>query len=622
MSESYHTEDEVQQRSYDTALMRRLLVYLRPYRVWVIIAVLLLLAVAVAGNVSPLLIMRAVDFYVNSPERAQAEAGGATAALANILEKDAAGLWRMTLLLAALVMLEAGLRYVQLLAVALIGQRTLLTMRMDVFKHLQRLSLRFLDRNPVGRLMARVTNDVEKIQQSIVTGVVQIVSDLLTMIVVLGFMLVFNWQLTLLMMIPVPFVFATSFIFRRYAHRTFLAIQKKVARLSAFLQENITGMRVVQLFGRERQAAEKFRRLNADHRDEWIRQVRYFAVYFPVVEFLGSFATALVILYCGWKILDTGVIVSGTASVGTIFGYVFWAERFFGPIRALADRYNLLLEAMASSERIFQLLDTPLDIEDKPGAREIRQIQGDVEFRDVRFQYEPEQPVLKGVSFKVAPGERVAVVGHTGAGKSTLINLLARFYDVDGGAVCIDGVDVRDYAQDALRANIGIVLQDVFLFSGTVGDNIRLGDPNITEETIREKAAHVNAASFIERLTGKYDYDVGERGCNLSTGQRQLLAFARTLAHEPRILVLDEATSNIDSETEALIQDAIEKLMAGRTCIVIAHRLSTIRNADRILVMHHGELRESGTHQELLAKGGIYKTLYELQYKEQDAPVA
>ncbi len=491
-----------------------------------------------------------------------------------------------------------------------------MTMRLDIFEHLQRLSLRFLDRNPVGRLMTRATNDVEKIQETVVSGMVQVINDLLTIVVVLGFMIAINWRLALIVVAPAPIVFATSLIFRKYAQRSFLEVRRKIAHLNAYLQENISGVRVVQIFRREDANYAQYSLRNADHRDEWLRQIRNFAIYFPVVEFLGMLATALILAYCGWMILATGREVSGTASVGTIFAFVFLADKFYSPIRALADRYNLLLEAMASSERVFRLLDTAPEIEDRPDPKPCETLRGEVEFREVWFAYEPGQWVLKNVSMRITPGERIAIVGHTGAGKTTLINLLNRFYDVQQGAILVDGVDIRDYPQVALRRKIGMVLQDVFLFSGTIEENIRLGDEEMPMDHVRACARHVNAAAFIERLPGGYAYHVGERGCNLSTGQRQLLAFARTLAHTPRILVLDEATSSIDTETEALIQDAIAKLMAGRTSIVIAHRLSTVQHADRIIVMHHGEVRESGSHQELLAHGGIYRTLYELQYRD------
>ncbi len=636
MSSNYHMEDEVQRKAYDHLLMRRLLGFVRPYRAWMFLATVLLFVAAIVSNLNPLVVMWSVDYYINNPVRMELasddmDVSGDAAAISSQADLDMQGLLGMTMLLALLVIMEGVVRYIQALIVALVGQRTMYEMRVGLFEHLQCLSLRFLDRNPVGRLMSRVTSDVEKIQQTVVTGVVQVVNDLLTIVVVLAFMLYFNWHLALLAISPVPLVFLTSWLFRKYAHRSFLEIRKKIARVSANMQENVSGMRIAQLFLREDANYDTYRALNADHRDEWLLQIRNFALYFPVIEFFGTLSTAIIFVYCGIQIFRMDEMISGVASVGTFYMYVFLSDRFFMPIRQLADRYNLLLEAMASSERVFQLLDTEPEILDKPDAvtpkipgepdaaqEDHPEIQGAVDFDDVWFAYEGDQHVLKGVSFHIEPGEKVAIVGHTGAGKSTIINLLSRFYDIQQGAIRVDGVDVRDYNQIALRRNIGMVLQDVFLFSGTIEENIRLGNENLSMEQVKACAAYVNAAGFIDRLSGGYQYNVGERGSNLSTGQRQLLAFARTLAHEPSILVLDEATSSIDTETEALIQDAIAKLMADRTSIVIAHRLSTVQHADRIIVMHHGEIREIGTHQELLMNGGLYRTLYELQYKDQD----
>ncbi len=642
MSEGYHMEDELQQSAYDAHIMRRLLGYVRPYRGWIIMATVLLLILSVLGNLAPILLMHSVDAFINDAARLSGSAGMVEAAT----ERDLSGLFRMVLVIAAVVTVQSLLRYVQVLVVSLVGQRTMFEMRLALFDHLQHLSLGFLDRNPAGRLLSRVTNDIEKVQQTIVEGVVAVISDFMTLAVVLVVMFAVNWKLACVALAPLPLVVITSVLFRKYAQHSFLEVRRKIARINAWMQENVSGMRVVRLFNREDANYAEYVARNADHRDEWIRQVRNFALYFPAVEFLGSLATALVILYCGMVMLKTGQATSGQGSVGTIFAFVFLAERFFGPIRALADRYNLILEAMASSERVFQLQDTQPDVCNGPEPLPCARLKGAVTLDHLWFAYPgtpndrvlgpPVTPakagasspapeighaeprwVLKDICLDIAPGERVAIVGHTGAGKSTLIHLLSRFYDIQRGHLRIDGVDVRDYDLIPMRRNIGVVLQDVFLFSGTIEENIRLGNPDISREQVEACARHVNAARFIERLPGGYDYLVGERGCNLSTGQRQLVAFARTLAHDPRILVLDEATANIDTETEHLIQDAIAKLLEGRTSIVIAHRLSTVQHADRIVVFHHGEIRESGTHQELLAHNGLYRTLYELQYKDQ-----
>lgn len=627
MSDGYHLDDELQRRAYDGQLMRRLLGYVKPYRGLVVVAVLLLLVAAMAGNVVPWLNMRTIDGCINNPERVQlmeqlraldgAPSPELQAQHDAVAAADRARLLSYIGMIAAFMVLEAFARYLQMIVVAYVGQKTMYEMRIGVFDHLQRMSLQFLDRNPVGRLLTRVTNDVEKIQATIVTGMVEVASDLFTIVVVIGFMLWVNWQLTLVVLTTVPFVFATSLVFRKYARLSYLEIRRKIARLNAYTQEIVSGMRVVQLFGREDATYEAYRSRNADHRDEWFRQVRNYAVYFPVIDFFGTLALALIILYHGSTILGYQLTGERAIEIGTFIAFVQWAERLFGPVRALADRYNLLLEAMASSERIFELLDTPEGIADQPDAVKPGRLQGAVTFEDVWFSYVPGQPVLKGVNLTIQPGERVAIVGHTGAGKTTFINLLSRFYDIDSGRVSVDGVDVRDYDKTELRKRIGIVLQDVFLFSGTVEQNIRLGNDALSNERLRECAQFVNAAPFISKLPGEFQYDVGERGGNLSTGQRQLLAFARALAHDPQILVLDEATSSVDTASEVLIQDAIIKLMEDRTSIVIAHRLSTVQHADRIIVMHHGEIREMGTHQELLAQRGLYYTLYRLQYKDQ-----
>lgn len=603
MSVDYHHEDELRERPYDAALMKRLLQYLRPHTKLLVTAGVLLLFATVFNIANPYITKEVIDRCAGG-----ALSVGVEEALGDAEARNRT-LVALLILMTVVSVLESFISYGLLLVLTYVGQKTLLTMRLEIFAHLQRLSVRFLDRNPVGRLLTRVTNDVENIQQTIVSGMIYSLGELLSIVLALSVMLWLNWQLTLITLGAVPLVLAASFVFRKFVRRSYQEVKRKIAAVNAFTQENVGGMSIVQLYGHEDRSFERFSELNADHRDEWFNQVRYHATYNPVAETLGALATAFIILVGGMQ------IQAEAATIGMIYLYMQWGNRLFEPIRTLTERYNMLQAAMASSERIFSLLDTPADIEDKVDAIAPDRIDGDVAFKNVSFAYESDNWVLKDVSFEVKQGEHVAIVGHTGAGKSTIASLLGRFYDVQKGCITMDGHDIRDYTQSSLRRNTGIVQQDVYLFSGSVRDNIRLGDETMSDAFVRECADYVNASRFIDALPGGYDYDVGERGCNLSTGQRQLLAFARTLAHDPRILILDEATSSVDTETEALIQDAVVKLMEHQTSIVIAHRLSTVQHADRIIVLHHGEIREMGTHQELLAHRGLYYTLYQLQYK-------
>ena len=493
----------------------------------------------------------------------------------------------------------------------LMGQKIMYDLRMQIFRHLEALDVAFFDRNPVGRLMTRVTTDVDALNELFTSGVISIFGDLCTLSGIVVTLFVLDFRLALAIFSVLPLLFLVTFTFKIKVRDSFRRVRTAIARINTFLQENITGTAVVQIFGQEKKQFEKFTRINCEHLEANLQSIFYYAVFYPLLELVGALAVALIVWYGGFKVL------SGTLTLGALVAFIQYSDRFFRPISDLSEKYTILQAAMASSERIFKLLDTPPSIVSRPDPRTLRVRSGRVEFRGVHFAYHPGDEVLHDVSFAVEPGEKVAIVGPTGAGKSTIISLLSRFYDIQQGQVLIDGVDIRDYDLQALRLSVGIVLQDVFLFSGSIANNIRLGNTEISDEQLRRAAEIVHASEFVEKLKAGYEARVGERGSSLSVGQKQLLAFARALAYDPGILVLDEATSSIDTETELLIRDAIEKLMVGRTCIIIAHRLSTIQNADRIIVLHRGRIREMGTHQELLKLKGIYWKLYQLQYKDQ-----
>lgn len=614
MDNSFHMEDTLQRSPRPLRTFLRLLRYLRPYRGWILVSGALLLALSLMANAVPVLVMRAVDDYV-SP---------VTAAAGNSAEAQE-GLLCISAVIAALILFEALLRYVQVLLIAVAGNRAMHAMRCDLFGHLQELSVRFLDRHPAGRLLARITNDIDKVQQTIVEGFVAGVSDLVTLGVVLGIMLWINRQLALVMLIPLPAVALVGIVFHLRAQRAFLEIRRKAAAMLAWLQENISGHRVVRLFQAMDQHEAEFIRRNRSHRNEWLGQVRNFAVYFPSVEFLGALAIVLILFYTGWNPARPGTVhIPGAGTIGTVFAFVFLAENFYAPVRTLADRYNLILEALASSERIFHLLDTSPEIRNAAKPLDASGIRGEIEFRNVWFSYNDAVPeadddpgwILKNICLRIAEGERIAFVGPTGSGKTTLIQLVNRLYIPQRGEILIDGIPVERYELRSLRRAIGMALQEPMLFSASIADNIRFGNPDMPPEQVMAAARRVHAEPFILRLEGGYDRLCGERGSTLSTGQRQQIALARAIVHNPRILLLDEATANIDSETEAALQEGILEIMQGRTAIVVAHRLSTIRHVDRIAVIHHGMIRELGTHEELLALGGLYAALYQLQFDE------
>ena len=594
-------EPEVLGRAYDARLMRRLLGYLRPHRRSVVVALAAIGAGSVLQLAQPWLTKVAIDDHI---------AAG-----------DLDGLDRIAL---AFLLVLAGafvLEYVQTWTMQMMGQRIMFDLRMEIYRHLQRLDLRFYDRNPVGRLMTRVTSDVDTLNELFTSGVVTVFRDVFMLAGIMIVLLWMDWRLALVTFAVLPAIAWITHWFRRNARESYRRVRLQIARINAFLHENISGMATVQLFRREARNFEQFERINRAHRDANLESIFYYATFYPAIEVLGAVATALIIWYGG------GRAVQDTVELGALVAFLQYSQRFFKPISDLSEKFNILQSAMASSERIFGLLDTPVEIASPTapqpvpdpvrGARDVAG-GGRIRFEHVWFAYRDDEYVLRDVSFEVAPGERAGVVGATGAGKTTLINLLMRFYDVDRGRITVDGVDVRDIALPDLRQRFGLVLQDVYLFSGSVRENIRLGHDAIGDGEVRAAARSVHADRFIERLPAGLDSEVGERGATLSVGQRQLLSFARALAFAPEVLLLDEATSSVDTDTERLIQDALYVLMAGRTTIAIAHRLSTVQDMDQILVFHKGELREAGTHQQLLAHRGLYHTLYQLQYRDQE----
>ena len=615
MSDSFH-EEEVLGKAYDARLMRRLLAYLRPYRHVATGALVAIFLYGILQAVPPYLLKLVVDRYLDPTGQQEAPAF-----FARFLSPEPlVGVLQVAFLLfLPTVVFSFLLEFAQSFAMQLVGQKVMYDLRKQIFGHLQRLQLNFFDRNPVGRLVTRVTADVDVLNDLFASGVVAIFGDFFTLVSIMVVMLKLDWKLALLTFSVLPLIVVVTMMFRKAVRESYRRIRVAIARINAYLQEHITGMSVLQLFNREARSYREFEEVNRTHMAAFKDSILAYGLFYPAVEFLGMLAIAI-ILYQG-GIMTLG----GTVTLGTAIAFIQYSQRFFRPIQDLSDKYNVLQAAMASAERVFKLLDTPVTITDPAGderAVPLSNPRGQVEFDKVGFAYRDNHRVLEDVSFSVEPGETVAVVGHTGAGKTTLTNLLLRFYDVEEGQVRFDGIDIRSLRLHDLRSNFGLVLQDPFLFTGTVASNIRLGTEGITDAQIREAARNVNILDFIERLPGKFDEPVKERGATLSVGQKQLLSFARALAHDPRFLILDEATSSVDPETEALIRDALRRLLENRTSLVIAHRLSTIQNASKIVVMHKGRVREVGTHQELLLKRGIYHKLYQLQYKDQEALVA
>ncbi len=592
MANDYRSEEEVLGKAYDSKLMKRLLGYIKPYRKYVIFAILMNIIVASLIPLRPYLTKVAVDDYIT--------------------KSDYHGLLIISLILLLILLFQAVIQYFLTYFTQYLGQKTLYDLRTQLFKHTQKLALRFFDRTPIGRIVTRTTNDVEALSELFSSGIVMIFSDIFNIVWILAFMFYMDVRLALVTLSVFPVLIYGTFLFRKKARESYRDVRLHLARLNSYMQEHVTGINVVQIFRKEKDELKRFLSINSDYRGANIKSVLYYALFYPGVEILSSIAIGLIIWYGG------GEVIHSTLTIGTIFAFLQFTEMFFRPIRDLSEKYNIMQTAMASSERIFKLLDNKTFIKNPESPVKIEKVKGEIEFRDVCFAYNDDEYVLKNISFRINPGETVAIVGHTGAGKTSIINILSRFYDIQKGSILLDGTDISTIDKRELRKYISIVLQDVFLFSGTIKSNINMNNDNIPFEKITGAAEIVGADKFINLLPKKFDEEVKERGSTLSVGQKQLLSFARALAYDPKILVLDEATSSIDTETEIMIQRAIEKLLVGRTAIVIAHRLSTIQSADKIIVMHKGEIRETGNHQELLAKRGIYYKLYQLQYKDQE----
>ena len=591
-------------KGIDGPLLRRIITYLLPYKGWVALAFVSVMTAAFLGPLKPKLVQITID--------------------RDILTGDLEGLQGMIMLLFGILVIEGILSFVNAYLTQWIGQRAIYDLRTKVYRHIQRQPLRFFDRTPIGKLITRTTSDVESLSQVLSAGVVTIMGDLFKLIFISYFMFTLSWVLAVVTLAVMPLMLITSFWFKKKVREQYRETRKQVARLNSFLQEHVTGMKIVQIFGREREEMRRFTDINDSHRQAHIKTIFYFALFWPMIDIVATTALGLIIWFGGLNAM------SGALTLGVLIAFIQYARQFFEPIRNLSDQFNTLQSAMAGAERIFGLLDRDDSLKEPEEPVKKDKVFGRIEFQHVWFSYNPDADpddkeaewVLKDVSFSVDPGQSLAIVGATGAGKTTVISLLLRFYDVQRGAILVDGTDVRDLLLTDLRNQIGLVLQDVFLFSGSIERNITLENPEITMDQVKAATEAIGASDFINRLPQQYEYDVRERGMSLSHGQRQLLSFARVLVYDPGILVLDEATSSVDTETEEVIQRALEKLMEGRTTVAIAHRLSTVQHANQILVMHRGEVRERGSHQQLIAQDGLYRRLYELQYREQEQSIS
>lgn len=597
--EKYHEEDAIG-KTYDLQVARRLLGYLRPYRKTVFAALTLTLFTNVLLSTQPYFTKVAVDDF--------------------IIPKQTDGVWLFAVLFFGVFFFRFLFSYIQEILLNHVGQRVMFDLRTEIFTKLQRQELAYYDKYPVGRIITRLTSDVDALNEMFTSGVIDVLGDLVVIFAITAWLFVIDWKLAIVTLITVPLLFLCTNWFRKHARRGFDRVRTRNAKLNAFLQEYLSGAQTVQLMNAEGKAQRKFHDINDDYRNANIETIYYYSIFYPLVDFIGAFGIALVIFAFGYQHLPSAT--SEIVTVGVLASFVQYSQYLFQPIRDLSDKFNVLQAAIVASHRIFILLDLDVDIKTPANPLKSGKVEGFIEFENVSFAYKGEDWVLKDISFRVEPGESIALVGHTGSGKTTITNLLMRFYDVQKGRILVDGVDVRDWDLHDLRSNFAVVLQDVFLFSGSIEDNIRLGNEDIGRERIEWAAKEVHADEFVQKLDNGYASLVKERGAGLSVGQKQLISFARALAFDPKILILDEATSSIDTETEQLIQQAVERVMEHRTSLVVAHRLSTIQRCDRIMVLHHGELRESGTHNELLVLRGLYWRLYQLQYSDEKLHVS
>ena len=593
VAKQFHEEEAIG-KTYDFQIARRLLRYLKPYLRLLIPALALTFALNLLGILQPKFTQYAIDWY--------------------ILPKTADGLMLLVGLFAGVQLLRLVFSYFQAVLLNTVGQYVMFDIRRELYDKLQHQEVAYYDRNPVGRIMTRLTNDVDSLNELFTQGVTDVLGDLVMIVAIIGVMLWMDVRLTLITLLTVPLLFAATTWFRKGARKGYDMVRTRIARINAFLQEHFAGAQTVQIFNAETKSVQKFDVINSDYRQANLDTIFYYAVFFPLVDLIGAVGIALVIWYGGYRVMSSAL------SLGALVAFIQYSGFLFQPIRDISDKYNVLQAAVVASHRIFKTLDLPIAIETPAEPLKTGRARGFIEFQNVWFAYKDEDWVLKDVSFTVNPGESIALVGHTGSGKTTITNLLMRFYDIQRGKILLDGVDLRDWDLESLRRNFAVVLQDIFLFSGTVESNIRLGREDISDERVKWAAKEVHAQKFIERLPHGYQSEVKERGAGLSVGQKQLISFARALAFDPALLILDEATSSIDTETEQWIQQAIGRVMEDRTSIVVAHRLSSIQRADQIIVLHHGEIREQGTHQELLAEHGLYWMLYKLQYADGATP--